>query len=46
MTTRKLAVEFGEQASHREFAIEVFRASKLPRLKRCLTDWERYEFIR
>jgi hypothetical protein len=33
-------------APDREFAIEVFHASKLPKLKRCLTEWERYGFIR
>jgi hypothetical protein len=33
-------------ASGREFAVELFRVSKLPRLKRQLTDWERYGFIR
>ena len=35
-----------EGSSGREFAIEVFRVSKLPDLKRKLLNWEHYGFIR
>jgi hypothetical protein len=30
----------------RTFAVEIFRLSKLPRLKVTLTEWERYGFLR
>jgi hypothetical protein len=34
------------QAGGRAFLVHVFRESKLPRLQKMLTDWERYGFLR
>jgi hypothetical protein len=33
-------------ASDREFRVEVFRPSKLPKLTTRLHEWERYGFLR
>ena len=32
--------------NERTYVVKVFRESKLPQLKRQLTDWERYGFMR
>jgi len=34
------------RASDRDYSVEVFRTSKLPKLRSQLVEWERYGFLR